>query len=50
MVNLTIELSADTSERDTEFKAIPLGWAQFGEKTELKKFPEDRTLEVLFDS
>jgi ankyrin repeat protein len=37
-VKLLIELGADPSIRDTEFNATPLGWAEYGEKTEVAEF------------
>ena len=38
MVHLLIELGADPSIRDEEFNAMPLGWAEFGEQTEVAEF------------
>jgi hypothetical protein len=38
MVKLLIELGADPSVRDEEFNATPLGWAEFGERSEVAEF------------
>jgi ankyrin repeat protein len=38
MVKLLIELGADPSIRDEEFNAMPLGWAEFGERKEVVEF------------
>ena len=38
MVKLLIELGADPSVRDEEFNAMPLGWAEFGERKEVAEF------------
>lgn len=38
MAKLLIELGADPQICDTEFNATPLGWAQYGEQTEVADF------------
>ena len=38
MAKLLIELGADPLIRDTEFNARPLGWAEYGEQTEVAEF------------
>ena len=40
MVKLLLELGADPSIRDEEFNAMPLGWAQYGERHEVAEFLE----------
>ena len=42
MVKLLIELGADPSVRDEEFNAMPLGWAEFGERKEVVEFLKSR--------
>jgi ankyrin repeat protein len=38
MAKLLIELGADPTIRDTEFNARPIGWAKYGEHTEVAEF------------
>jgi ankyrin repeat protein len=38
MAKLLISLGADPTIRDTEFNAMPLGWAQYNEKAEVAEF------------
>ena len=38
MVKLLIELGANPQLRDTEFNATPLGWAEYGGKTEVAEY------------
>jgi ankyrin repeat protein len=38
MVKLLIELGANPRLRDWEFNATPLGWAEYGEKTDVTEF------------
>lgn len=38
MVKLLLELGADPSIRDEEFNAMPVGWAEFGERKEVVEF------------
>jgi ankyrin repeat protein len=40
MAKLLIELGADPLIKDTEFNARPIGWAKYGEKTEVADFLE----------
>jgi ankyrin repeat protein len=38
MAKLLIELGADPLIRDTEFNARPIGWARYGEQSEVAEF------------
>ncbi len=38
MAKLLIELGADPSIRDEEFDATPLGWAEYGQHTEVVEY------------
>ena len=38
MAKLLIELGADPTIRDTEFNAMPIGWARYNEQTEVAEY------------